>query len=216
MNNNNIEVLAKAINTAKGLFDRELRARGTCKVYDFLPVITQNSVYSWSDNPLIGIFQKQYIIQAALIELQEDYRVLAQSGKDVKLDREDQKMLILSPVTVALVDHESIEEITDTQKAVEDAAASVVLEHYRDYERFFSATEDSISELLESFWAKFNAYEEKDIAYKILGVESGSSLREINEAYRNLISLHHPDKGGDAEEFIKIRQAFESLKKHHC
>ena len=47
-------------------------------------------------------------------------------------------MLILSPVNVALVDHESFADEHAPGQALEEAAASVVLEHYRDYERFFS------------------------------------------------------------------------------
>ncbi|CAE8720516.1 unnamed protein product, partial [Polarella glacialis] len=34
---------------------------------------------------------------------------------------------------------------------------------------------------------------------------------EIRAAYRKLAMIHHPDKGGDKEEFQKIQGAYETL-----
>lgn len=47
--------------------------------------------------------------------------------------------------------------------------------------------------------------------YKILGLASGASDLDIKKAYRSLSRTHHPDKGGDAEEFQKISKAYQAL-----
>jgi len=47
--------------------------------------------------------------------------------------------------------------------------------------------------------------------YKVLGVEKDASEQEIKRAYRKLAMKHHPDKGGNAEEFKKIGAAYETL-----
>jgi DnaJ-class molecular chaperone len=47
--------------------------------------------------------------------------------------------------------------------------------------------------------------------YQTLGLEPGSSQEDIKKAYRRLASKHHPDRGGDAEEFKKIQEAYERL-----
>jgi curved DNA-binding protein CbpA len=44
--------------------------------------------------------------------------------------------------------------------------------------------------------------------YQILGVLSTAPDREIKEAYRKLARTHHPDVGGDPEEFKKIQEAY--------
>jgi DnaJ-class molecular chaperone len=47
--------------------------------------------------------------------------------------------------------------------------------------------------------------------YEILGVSKDASQDEIKKAYRNLVKVHHPDKGGSDERFKEISQAYETL-----
>jgi molecular chaperone DnaJ len=47
--------------------------------------------------------------------------------------------------------------------------------------------------------------------YDILGVDSKASSEEIKKAYRKLSMQHHPDKGGDEEQFKKIAEAYSVL-----
>jgi len=47
--------------------------------------------------------------------------------------------------------------------------------------------------------------------YTLLGVNRTSSTADIKLAYKKLASLHHPDKGGDAEQFKRVQEAYETL-----
>ena len=47
--------------------------------------------------------------------------------------------------------------------------------------------------------------------YGRLGVDKKASPVDIKKAHQRLVKTHHPDKGGDAEEFKKIQQAYEVL-----
>lgn len=47
--------------------------------------------------------------------------------------------------------------------------------------------------------------------YEVLGLSKDASPDEIKKAYRKLAREHHPDKGGDAEKFKKVQEAYETL-----
>ena len=47
--------------------------------------------------------------------------------------------------------------------------------------------------------------------YDVLGLTHGASIDEVKKAYRKLAMIHHPDKGGNPEDFKKITQAYEIL-----
>jgi len=47
--------------------------------------------------------------------------------------------------------------------------------------------------------------------YKLLGVAKDASDCDIKKAFRRLAVKHHPDKGGDPEEFKRISRAYEVL-----
>ena len=47
--------------------------------------------------------------------------------------------------------------------------------------------------------------------YDVLGLNKGASIEEVKKAHRTLVRKHHPDKGGNPEEFKKIQEAYEIL-----
>ena len=48
--------------------------------------------------------------------------------------------------------------------------------------------------------------------FDILGIHEDATKKEIQEAFRKLALQHHSDRGGNVEEFKKIKQAYEDLK----
>lgn len=44
--------------------------------------------------------------------------------------------------------------------------------------------------------------------YAFLGLKGGCAATEIKTAYRDLALKHHPDKGGEAEIFQKLRNVY--------
>ncbi|MFZ4648243.1 MAG: molecular chaperone DnaJ [Patescibacteria group bacterium] len=47
--------------------------------------------------------------------------------------------------------------------------------------------------------------------YNIIGVQKGASAEEIKTAFRKKAHQHHPDKGGDAEKFKELNEAYQVL-----
>ena len=51
--------------------------------------------------------------------------------------------------------------------------------------------------------------------YQILKVHPSAKLEEIKKAYRKLVKIHHPDKGGDSAVMLEVNSAWEILKIKH-
>ena len=47
--------------------------------------------------------------------------------------------------------------------------------------------------------------------YNILGVARNASPQDIKKAYKKASMIHHPDRGGNQDEFVKVQQAYEVL-----
>lgn len=52
----------------------------------------------------------------------------------------------------------------------------------------------------------------KENYYEILELKNFANTEEIKAKYKELIKINHPDKGGKAENFEKIKKAYEILK----
>jgi curved DNA-binding protein CbpA len=48
--------------------------------------------------------------------------------------------------------------------------------------------------------------------YKDLGIKENATPEEIKKAYKKRINETHPDKGGDEEEFLKVKSSYLILK----
>lgn len=48
--------------------------------------------------------------------------------------------------------------------------------------------------------------------YQILGVAPGCSESELKSAYKKAAMQHHPDRGGDEEQFKRVTEAYEIIK----
>jgi DnaJ-class molecular chaperone len=48
--------------------------------------------------------------------------------------------------------------------------------------------------------------------YSILGVAKNASDQDIRKAYKKMSMQHHPDRGGNEEEFKRVNEAYQTLK----
>ena len=46
----------------------------------------------------------------------------------------------------------------------------------------------------------------------VLGVQPDASSAEIDRAYREAVKRHHPDRGGDSDQFLIIQEAYQQAK----
>lgn len=52
-------------------------------------------------------------------------------------------------------------------------------------------------------------------ALSLLNLTANSTTDEIKSAYRKLAKTHHPDRGGDKDNFLKLNAAYETLRNHY-
>jgi hypothetical protein len=45
--------------------------------------------------------------------------------------------------------------------------------------------------------------------YEVLGLDSSADVAAVESAWKRLRSQHHPDKGGDAAEFSRVKRAYD-------
>jgi len=144
----------------------------------------------------LPLFQKHFMVMNALYQLQQS------------LWDEAQLVLEISPLQIRL--HPSNPRGKCEHLATVESPD--LSDYYLDWKNFENTTEENVVELLESFWRRFIKADDRAAALQTLKLEAGASAVEVARRYRELAAQHHPDKGGEKETFIRIRQAYEILR----
>lgn len=84
--------------------------------------------------------------------------------------------------------------------------------YYLDLKNLRDTSLEDVDNLLASFWININNDTEKKEALKLLNLEDGCSLTTIKKRYRQLLSTHHPDKGGSHITTQSLNKAMAILK----
>lgn len=71
-----------------------------------------------------------------------------------------------------------------------------------------------VSDMLDRAFTGFLALPapQTEAWWDVLGVPRMSDWEDIQDAYRELAKVHHPDKGGDKDSFVKIANAYTEAK----
>jgi len=149
-----------------------------------------------ADAAQLALFQKHFLIMNALYRLQ------------AALWREERLWLTISPLRIALdtIAHSAAEtKLT----AHGDAALRA---YYLDWQQFIATDSDAVAALLASFWTRYAAHDQRAEALAALQLDNAADAQQIKRRYRRLAAATHPDRGGDAAQFLAIRAAYEVLK----
>ncbi len=85
-------------------------------------------------------------------------------------------------------------------------------EHYLNLDNLKDTTLDDVQTLLGQFWTNYYANQKKPLALKVLGLELTATKSEIELRYRTMAMQHHPDRGGDTQDFLQLQQAISTLR----
>ncbi len=84
-------------------------------------------------------------------------------------------------------------------------------EYYLDLANLEGMARADVEELIDRFWLEYGRYLHKPECYAVLGLGENASPAEVKRRYRELAFQHHPDQGGDPEEFRRLQEAAEQL-----
>lgn len=147
-----------------------------------------------SDSQL-SIFRINFLVMNALFYLQ---RKLAEEGYGLEISS---LMVRMYPISG-----------TASSQALGSSANARLSDYYLDWKNLEETSETDITVMLDAFWERYWNFEKADEALEVLDLDrEDADETRIRQAFRRLASVHHPDKGGEAVEFLKIREAYESL-----
>lgn len=137
------------------------------------------------------LFQKHFLLFHVLYSINQQ-RVADKLGA-----------LQISPILIKQLDYVE----ADTQIGEVDALS----DYYLELDNLTSATGDNINELLDGFWIKYLRNDKRGGALEVLGLNDPVTDKVIVQRYRKLVSVHHPDKGGDKDKILAINVAYAVL-----
>jgi len=153
------------------------------------------------------LFRKNFVVMNALYQLKRD---LTDTGYFLYISSLKIELISDCPTNDQLLSVDSAEDLRT------DEALSA---YYLNWDNYTSTDEQGVESLLNSFWNSYTDYhkwhhqDDKRLdSLQVLGLKSSASWKDIQQNYRQLIKIYHPDKGGDSLKFIKIREAYLILK----
>ncbi len=170
---------------------------GGLSEYELMQMLAEYEVFSdFSEETQLALFQKHFVIMNALYELQH------------QLWQDEQLYLEVSPLNIQIM----LSVKSGSEQAIIISETEKLSAYYRDWQNFENTDEQEVINLLSHFWQKYISMDKRESAFEVLELPPDAARQAITESYRRLAAQHHPDKGGDKEMFIKIRQAYEILK----
>ena len=142
-------------------------------------------------------FRLHFILYHALYKLRTE------------LLEQKQGILIIELVNIQLLPFQSNEE--NKRLSEQDKVG----EYYLDIENLDKTTAQEVNNMLESFWQKFTAFDQREIALKALELSDPVDFRTIKTNFKRLTMIHHPDRGGNKERFQEINAAMSVLTRYY-
>jgi DnaJ-domain-containing protein 1 len=157
------------------------------------PHLSQRSL----QDPLV-LFRTHFLVFNALYRLRE------------RLWQEQAGHLEISPLSIRLLPYQ-----TGSQGLSE---SDPLRDYYLDMNQLHATTETEVEQLLDSFWKRLDSGDDQTRdALRLFELEQEPTLNlaRIRLRYRQLVSRHHPDRGGSTEHLQSINAAMEILERHY-
>ena len=178
--------------------------------YDLMSQLQQQEWLAPIDSAnTVSLYSAHFLVYNALFQLHAYY-----------LER--QQYLTISALIISL-DDSVIQDGTGPQSTnlgvgsrYNQADIASLRDYYLDWDNLESVTKDSVEELLKGFWDRFLGDDDYIKALTVLQLTNADKVvdyPQVKVAYQRLAMKHHPDRGGDVEQFQRINWAFGVLRR---
>lgn len=171
------------------------RADGSYKVHELMAALRlQGVIPLLADDEQLQLFRLNFLIMNALYQLQAELY-------------EEGWWLVISTLDIRL---EPLASNADAGSAL--VRGEALRSYYLDWQVFWQTDREEVEALLGSFWRACERDEHRAEALTLFALPTGAQPDAIRRRWRELALQHHPDRGGDADTFIRLRWAWEHLK----
>ena len=171
------------------------RADGSYKVHELMAALRQQgAIPVLADDEQLQLFRVNFLIMNALYQLQAELY-------------EEGWWLVISTLDIRL---EPLAKTPEASHAF--AVGDNLCSYYLDWQVFWQTDRAEVEALLNRFWRAYDGEGHKAEALALFELNEGASQEAIRRRWRELALQHHPDRGGDAETFIRIRWAWQCLR----
>ena len=171
------------------------QAAGSYKVHELMAALRQQgAIPRLADDEQLQLFRVNFLIMNALYLLQAELY-------------EEGWWLVISTLDIRL------EPLAGNQEVNHGFAVGENLRsYYLDWQVFWQTGREEVEALLASFWRACDGAGQREEALALFGLAMDATPEAIRRRWRELALAHHPDRGGDAETFIRIRWGWECLR----
>ena len=144
------------------------------------------------------LFRTHFLVFNALYQLRD--RLLATRTQHLQISALCIQLLPYSSGTAALCEQDPLRS------------------YYLDMSQLGDTSERDVEHLLQSFWTRMQGGDEKRAAlelYELHDHPNALQLSTIKHRYRQLVSIHHPDRGGSTSRLQSINTAMEILQRYY-
>jgi DnaJ-domain-containing protein 1 len=168
------------------------------------PLIQQLKDRHCSHIPNLPLTDKLVLFRTHFLLFNALYRLRDQ------LWREQSGFLQISPLCIQILPYQA--------GSAELSEYDPLRDYYLDLSQLSDTDERDVEKLLASFWTRMQGGEEKVAALELFELAEDSQqldLATIKYRYRQLVSQHHPDRGGSTSRLQSINKAMEILERYY-
>lgn len=171
-----------------------------CSEYQLIQQLRQQQapqLENLASDPQLALFQTHFLIFNALYRLRE------------RLWQARSAHLQISPLCCQLLPYRA--------GSAELAEHDPLRDYYLDLQQLHGTSACDVEQLLASFWTRLQSGDEQRAALELfeLSAQPTLDLARIKHRYRQLVSQHHPDRGGSTSRLQSINLAFEILQRYY-